>query len=186
MIKIYSWIDGSVLHKGDFETIKELLEDGVKNGISFNYAKLNDAQLNDAKLNNAELNYAELNNAQLNNAKLNDAQLNNAKLNDAQLNNAKLNNAQLNYAELNNAKLNNAQLNYAELNNAQGKVFYIAYFGHHHCIATATHISIGCERHTVKYWLKNYKEIGLKYGYSKSELTMYGAWIKTVSENLAA
>ena len=131
MIKIYSWIDGSVLHKGDFETIKELLEDGVKNGISFNYAKLNDAQLN-------------------------------------------------------NAKLNNAQLNYAELNNAQGKVFYIAYFGHHHCIATATHISIGCERHTVKYWLKNYKEIGLKYGYSKSELTMYGAWIKTVSENLAA
>jgi hypothetical protein len=156
MIKIYSWIDGSVLHKGDFETIKELLEDGVKNGISFNYAKLNDAQLNNAELNNA------------------------------QLNNVKLNNAQLNAAELNNAKLNNAQLNYAELNNAQGKVFYIAYFGHHHCIATATHISIGCERHTVKYWLKNYKEIGLKYGYSKSELTMYGAWIKTVSENLAA
>ena len=181
MIKIYSWIDGSVLHKGDFETIKELLEDGVKNGISFNYAELNNAQLYYAELNNAKLNYAELNDAELNNAELNNAQLNNAELNNAKLNFAKLNNAQLNNAELNCAKLN-----YAELNDAQGKVFYIAYFGHHHCIATATHISIGCERHTVKYWLKNYKEIGLKYGYSKSELTMYGAWIKTVSENLAA
>ena len=88
-VEIVKWTDASVIHSGDFHSIKECLEDGVNKGISFNHAKLNYARLN----------YAELNYAKLNHAKLNGAELNYAKLNHAKLNGAELNNAELNCAE---------------------------------------------------------------------------------------
>ena len=99
-IEIKKWTDGSVIYSGEFESIKECLEDGVSKGVSFNYAELNDAELNYAKLNCAKLNCAELNYAKLNYAKLDRAELNYAKLNYA-----KLDRAELNYAKLNRAKL---------------------------------------------------------------------------------
>ncbi|AUR93173.1 coil containing protein [Vibrio phage 1.184.A._10N.286.49.A5] len=70
MIEIKRWDTGGVIHSGDFADLKECLEDGVKKGVSFFYAKLNYAELNHAKLNHAKLNYAELNHAKLNHAKL--------------------------------------------------------------------------------------------------------------------
>ena len=69
-IEIKKWTDGSVIYSGEFESIKECLEDGVSKGVSFNYAELNDAELNYAKLNYAKLDRAELNYAKLNRAKL--------------------------------------------------------------------------------------------------------------------
>ena len=123
MISIMRWDRKKIIHEGEFFSVRECLEDGVKRGISFDYAKLNEAQLNGAKLNDAKLNYAKLNEAQLNYAELNGAKLNGAKLNRAELNfaeldNAKLNEAKLNRAELNGAKLNRAELSRAELNGA--------------------------------------------------------------------
>ena len=88
MIEIKRRDNGEVIHSGDFDTIKECLEDGVLKGISFFRADLNDAELNGAKLNGAKLNDAELNGAELNYAELNGAKLNGAKLNGAKLNDA--------------------------------------------------------------------------------------------------
>ena len=85
MIEIKRWDNEEVIHSGDFADLKECLEDGLKQGVNFYRAKLNDAKLNDAELNGAELNGAELNGAELNDAKLNDAELNGAELNGAEL-----------------------------------------------------------------------------------------------------
>ena len=119
MISINRWTDGSVIHSGDFASVKECLEDGVRKGICFDYADLNGAQLNNVELNYAELNYVKLNNAWLNYAKLSNAKLNYAKLNDAKLYRAELSNAKLNNAWLNGARLNYVELNYTELNCAR-------------------------------------------------------------------
>jgi DNA-binding protein Fis len=83
MIEIKRWDTGAVIHGGDFPSIKECLEDGVKKGITFYRAQLNDAQLNGAQLNDAQLNDAQLNGAQLDGAQLDGAQLDGAQLNDA-------------------------------------------------------------------------------------------------------
>jgi uncharacterized protein YjbI with pentapeptide repeats len=140
MLQIIRWdTDEVIVSNENVSSIKELLELGVKQGVSFYRAQLNDAQLNgallngarlngaqlnraelnDAKLNGAELNDAELNDAELNRAQLDDALLNGARLNDAQLDGARLNGARLNGAELNDAELNGARLYGAELNRAQ-------------------------------------------------------------------
>jgi len=92
--------------------------------------------------------------------------------------------ANLSWANLRGADLSEADLSEADLSEAYGNNFYLAYFGQHHCIAAGEYISVGCERHTIKHWLKNYKEIGKKYQYTDSEIAMYGAWIKIVAKNL--
>ena len=61
LIEIKSWLTGTVLHSGDFSSLKDCVEDAVQKKISLYYAKLNFAELNSAKLNGAKLNYAELN-----------------------------------------------------------------------------------------------------------------------------
>ena len=43
------------------------------------------------------------------------------------------------------------------------------------------HICIGCEVHTVKHWLKNYKEIGKDNSFTDNQITEYHDYI-----NLAA
>ena len=97
---------------------------------------------------------------------------------------ANLSGADLSWANLRGADLSEADLSEADLSEAYGNNFYLAYFGQHHCIAAGEYISVGCERHTIKHWLKNYKEIGKKYQYTDSEIAMYGAWIKIVAKNL--
>ena len=74
-------------------TIKETLEQAVKENANLEYANLNNANLEYANLRNANLRNANLNNANLNNANLRNANLRNANLNNANLNNANLNNA---------------------------------------------------------------------------------------------
>jgi hypothetical protein len=94
MIEIRRWDNDEIIYSGEYETIKECLESGVRKGVSFRFAKLNGAKLNGAQLNGAKLNGAKLNGAQLNGAELNGAKLNDAQLNRAQLNRAQLNRAQ--------------------------------------------------------------------------------------------
>jgi carbonic anhydrase/acetyltransferase-like protein (isoleucine patch superfamily) len=59
--------------------------------------------------------------------------------------------------------------------------------GTRHSITTCSHneIAIGCEIHTVKEWLKNYKTIGKKNNYSSTEILEYklvldfaAAWLR--------
>ena len=61
MIEIKRWDTGKVIYSGEFNSVKACLEAGVKKGVSFYCAELNDARLNDAELNYAKLNDAELN-----------------------------------------------------------------------------------------------------------------------------
>jgi uncharacterized protein YjbI with pentapeptide repeats len=117
LIEIKSWINNSVLYSGDFETIKDAVEDAVKNRASLNGASLNGASLNGASLNGAYLNGASLNGASLNRASLDGASLDGASLNGASLNGAYLNRASLNGVSLNGASLNGAYLNGAYLPN---------------------------------------------------------------------
>lgn len=65
MIEIKNWKTGEIIHSGEFDSIKECLEDGVKKEISFAYANLENANLYNANLERANLAFANLENADL-------------------------------------------------------------------------------------------------------------------------
>ena len=65
----------------------------------------------------------------------------------------------------------------ADLRGAVGS-FTLGCFGRHHAIAAGGYISIGCERHTYDYWLRNAKEIGQAHEYTAEEIADYAAWIQ--------
>ena len=94
-------------------TIKDTIEEAVRNN-----ANLENANLINANLENANLEYANLINANLINANLEYANLINAKLEGAKLINANLEGADLYNANLINANLEGAKLIYADLENA--------------------------------------------------------------------
>ena len=79
-------------------TIKDTLEEAVRNNVNLEnanleYADLINANLRNANLENANLEYADLINANLRNANLENANLENANLRNANLENANLRNA---------------------------------------------------------------------------------------------
>ena len=94
-------------------TIRETVEEAVRQG-----ANLGNANLGNANLRNANLGYADLGNANLRNANLRNANLRNANLRNANLGYADLGNADLGKANLRNANLGNANLRNADLRNA--------------------------------------------------------------------
>ena len=70
MIEIRQWGRGKVIHSGNFDSVKDCLEDGVKKGISFAYADLSHADLSVADLSHADLRCTKLRKANLMNAYL--------------------------------------------------------------------------------------------------------------------
>ena len=91
MIKIQIksiWGDILFEYEKENNTIKDTLEEAVKQGANLNGANLNGANLDGANLNRANLNGANLNRANLNRASLNGANLNGANLDGANLNGA--------------------------------------------------------------------------------------------------
>ena len=118
MIKIQiKSIWGEVLFEYEKEnnTLKDTLEEAVKQGASLNGASLYGANLNGANLYGANLNGASLDGANLNGASLDRADLNGASLYGANLNGASLDRADLNGASLDRADLDRADLNGANL-----------------------------------------------------------------------
>ena len=99
-------------------TIKETLEEAVRNNTNLENADLVNANLRNANLINANLRNANLINANLRNADLINANLINANLINANLINANLRNANLEYANLEGVNLRNANLINANLMNA--------------------------------------------------------------------
>ena len=121
MIKIQiKSIWGEVLFEYEKEnnTIKDTLEEAVKQGASLNGASLEGASLEGASLEGASLEGASLYGASLEGASLNGASLNGASLNGANLYRASLNGASLNGASLEGASLYRASLNGANLDGA--------------------------------------------------------------------
>lgn len=54
-IEIKRWDNAEVIHSGKFSSVKECLEDGIENGISFFRANLEGANLYEANLEGADL-----------------------------------------------------------------------------------------------------------------------------------
>src|SRR4030067_153257 len=45
-------------------------------------------------------------------------------------------------------------------------------------------VGVGCKRHTIQYWLDNYKEIGKDADYTQKEIEEYLVYIKLFDEHL--
>jgi hypothetical protein len=118
MIQIKRWDNGEIIHSGEFQTIRECIEDGVRKGVSFNFASLNFASLYRASLNGANLDGASLDGSNLTGASLYRASLNGANLDGASLDGSNLTGASLYRASLDGASLTGASLTGASLNGA--------------------------------------------------------------------
>ena len=107
---------GDVLFEYEKEnnTVKDTVEEAVRQKVN-----LNGANLYRANLDGANLDWASLNGANLDRANLNEASLYRASLNGANLNRANLNRANLDGANLDRANLNEASLNGANLDGAK-------------------------------------------------------------------
>ena len=139
MLGIKNWKTKEVIYSGDFNSIKELLEDGIAKGISFAGANLRYADLRYANLSDANLRYADLRYADLSDANLSDANLSDANLSDANLR----------YADLYGASLNNIRFNYCignqqEIQSMQLPRYKISW--------NNEILNIGCETHTIQEW----------------------------------
>jgi hypothetical protein len=145
MIKIQiKSIVGNILFEYEKEnnTIKDTIEQAIKEN-----ANLKNANLNNANLKNANLENAYLYNANLYNANLENANLNNAYLYNANLENANLENANLYNANLYNANLYNANLENANLENAYLPLWCKWSFGFINDL-----IKIGCKEKSIEDW----------------------------------
>ena len=148
-------LSGKVLFELEKEnnTIKETLEQAVKEKANLEYANLEYANLEYANLNSANLEYANLYNANLEYANLYNANLEYANLRNANLRNANLYNANLEYANLRNANLEYANLYNANLENARNKenailpIFCKLSYG-----IKGDLIVIGCNQKTIEEW----------------------------------
>ena len=114
-------------------TIKETLEEAVRNNANLEYANLEGANLY---------------NSSLENANLRNANLENANLEGADLRNASLEGANLEYANLENANLEGADLEYAK--NKETTILPI--FCKHSYGIKGDLIKIGCIEKTIEQW----------------------------------
>jgi uncharacterized protein YjbI with pentapeptide repeats len=107
-------------------------------------ANLSGANLSGADLRGANLSGANLSGANLSGANLRDANLRGANLRGANLRDAYLRGANLSGANLRENSLWNTTGNSREIKSVQTDGWTVTY--------TATHMQIGCQRHTLKEW----------------------------------
>ena len=134
--------------------------------------------LTDADLEHADLSYADLIGANLTNVSLRGVNLTDADLEHANLTRADLRNADLRGADLTYADLRNADLQGADLRNTFG--IYTIQLERDLIIAHASQIQIGCEKHSIVYWLEYYKEIGEKHRYTDKQIEIYGKTLELI------
>ena len=193
-MKITNWKTGEIIHELESaNSIKEVVEDAVGNGISLAYANLEDANLENADLRYANLGNANLYNANLYNAYLVNANLYNANLYNAYLINAYLWNATLRGANLVNANLLNANTEKANLENATffngiktSKIIQISGLTYTIFI-TDNHIKIGCKCYAKVEWVnfsdEEISEIDVGFlGFWKENRTKILAFAKCLEE----
>ena len=124
-------------------TIKDTLEEAVRNNVNLEYADLRNANLEDVNLINSNLEYANLENANLENANLENANLRNANLRNANLEDVNLINSNLEYANLRNVNLENAK----NKETAILPIFCKRSYG-----IKGDLIKIGCVEKTIEQW----------------------------------
>ena len=129
-------------------TIKETLEQAVKENANLECANLVDADLRNADLRNSNLRNADLEGADLRNADLEGADLRNADLINSNLRNADLRNSNLEGADLRNSNLEGANLKGAK--NKETAILPI--FCEWSYGIKGDLIIIGCKQKTIEEW----------------------------------
>ena len=97
-------------------------------------------------------------------------------LRGSNLSGSDLSGSYLSGSDLNNTKLNNTIFT----RNDQVQFFSYNMFIANHYNGV---ITIGCLTHSVDHWIKNYKEIGKKNGFTDHEIKVYGWFIKDLKKN---
>lgn len=141
LIQIKRWDDQEVIHGGNFNSVKECLEDGVKKGVGFYCANLIGANLI-----GVDLRGADLRDANLRCANLKCADLSGADLRGVDLGGADLRGVDLSGADLRGADLWNTTGNGKELLTIQTPYYIITI----DCINSV--MQIGCKNYTIKEW----------------------------------
>ena len=147
-------IHGDVLfiYESENATIKDAVEEAVKQKISLVNADLRYADLRYADLYSADLSYANLYSADLRSADLSYADLNSADLSYADLYSANLRSADLYSANLYSADLRSADLLSADLRLADSSYADLPIFCKWDYSIKDNLIKIGCQEKTIEYW----------------------------------
>ena len=153
-MKILNRFNGDVIFEDDSKTMKETVENAIKQKADLRSANLRSADLSSAYLRSAYLSSADLRSAYLSFADLSFADLSSADLSFADLSSADLRSADLRSADLSFADLSFADLSSADLRSADlsSAVKVPVHCKWTHGITTENLIHIGCEKRTVKEW----------------------------------
>ena len=114
-MEIRNWKTDEIIYQADVDTIKELVEKAVKDGVSLEYADLRDADLRHSDLRGANLEIADLSDADLRHSDLRSTDLYYVDFHYADLRNARLSGANLECASLRGANLRRSDLSGANL-----------------------------------------------------------------------
>ena len=148
-------IFGKVLftYEAENATIKDAVEEAVKQNISLYSADLLSADLSSADLRSANLRSANLRLANLRSADLRSADLRSANLRSADLRLANLRSADLSLADLRSADLSLADLSSAKLRSAENKKeANLPIFCKWNHSIIGNKIQIGCKQKTIEDW----------------------------------
>jgi uncharacterized protein YjbI with pentapeptide repeats len=149
-------------------TIKDAVEQAVRENVCLISANLSSADLSSANLRSADLHSAnlrsadlrwanlssaDLSSANLSSANLSSADLSSANLRSADLHSANLRSANLRWANLSSADLSSADLHSADLHSAKNKeTAYLPLFCKWNFSILGDEIQIGCEKRTIEQW----------------------------------
>jgi len=96
------------------------------------------------------------------------------------LSNSYLFKSDLSHSDLSNSDLSGVDLTGANISNIIGKRIITFQGNKHFAYYVDGYIKIGCEYHTLDYWIKNYERIGTEAEYSSEDIESYGNWIKSI------
>ena len=160
-------------------------------GANLRHADLSHADLHDADFRSADFRHAnlshtylygaDLRHADLSHAYLYGANLRHADLRHADFRSADLRHAYLRHANLQDTDLRHAYLHHANLQGTDLKIHFIV--GSSHAVQFLdNNIKIGCEYHSLAYWLVMYDVIGKENNYTDEQIKEYHEYIKSCKE----
>ena len=145
-------------------------------------ANIEGTNLRWANLEGVDLRWANLEGVDLRGVNLEGANLYGANLRGANLRWANLYGTHLEGVNLEGANLYGANLRGAKLEGATNIISFT--YGQHLGIFVidAAYVKIGCEGHSLSYWLENYEGIGQENNYDETTIKMYGMQLKLLAE----
>jgi len=193
-VEIKNRFNGNTIITGEYSSIKEALEKnsavdftGARlSGIDLIAADLAGINLTRADMPGTDLIWANLTRINLTMAHLFRTNLTRANLTWANLTDANLTGLDLTDADLTDADLTGANLfgvNLCKTIGLKTPIISISGSIHNFCYYNGK-ITIGCECHSVDYWIKRYKKIGKINGYSHEQIDEYFGYIKMCEKYL--